>query len=279
MSVRLRNTTGSDIFIDSAGELIQAGETQVFDPKAYASLQGGVLVGEATEDPALISAINNGSLVVNDGDEDLSPEDGLRFLEDGGQLKVAIDGVIAGRGIRRLNITGEATLSVNATGIATLTVGNETTKNKIYSFEFTEAGSASNEFLETNGDGKNSNATPHVIPFNSKVVAYTLTNSDNDGDTDVEIYRVAEGNGSGPAVLVDTWVLRNVRTARKTNFLSDIVFSAGDKVVVFVRDRGIDPDNVVFKIYLQVTDEVVGENIESWSGNISVPGSGGEGDD
>jgi hypothetical protein len=273
LSVRLRNTTGSDIFINSAGELIQAGETQVFDPKSYASLQGGVLVGESAEDPALIAAINNGSLVVNDGDEDLSPEEGLRFLEDGGQLKVAIDGVITGRAIRRLNITGEATLSVDAAGIATLTVGNETAKNKIYSFEFTEANRASDEFLEANGDGKNSDASPHVIPFNSKVVGYTLTNSENDANTDVEIYRVAEGNGSGPAVLVDTWVLRSVRTARKTNFSSDIVFSAGDKVVAFVRDRGNDPDDVVFKMYLQVTSEVTGENVENWAGDINVPGS------
>ena len=231
MSKFIRNTSGSDV--DVNGITIPTGGAWVEIPKSN-------FFKFAFSDE-LESLVNAGTIEFsNDGVNALSASDSTDLANDLGTASVA---------------------TVN-------TVAQELPKID-FSLHFTENSTTKNEWLE-HIRNRTSNQTPAVIPFSCKLVSLTFTNSDNDGDTDLEIYRIDEGQGNGSNnTPVFTWQLRNARTAQKSNFSSDILFSPGDKVAVYARDAGTDPDNVIFTLHFQITDFTTSETTEKWSSNIS----------
>lgn len=260
----VRNTTGSDIFVDGTGVNIEAGTSYTINRINY-----NYWSDASVNDTTFISDVNSGDLVVNNGSIDLDATDGLRYLELISPILVEQNSGLGVQATEKITLEGDVITTESTEGEINFEIG--TTPNfTTYSLFFEEVGSAASEWLETNGDGVNSNQAPHIIPFDSKLVALTFTNTDNDSDTDLEIYSVPEGSGSGPSTLKFTWSLTNTRTARKSNFPSDITFSAGDKVAVFTNDIGVNPDNVRIAMYLQITNFEESENSEQWSGNIST---------
>ncbi len=101
------------------------------------------------------------------------------------------------------------------------------------------------------GSSKASNRTPYIIPCPTTITALTFVNDTNSVETDIELYK----NGSK----IYTWELRNRRWAYKTIDLHTLEFVAGDRIGVFLRDRGTDPRNVIVTLHYVVTSSDIGE--------------------
>lgn len=140
---------------------------------------------------------------------------------------------------------------------------------KLFEIPFQRNGSVSNDWLLT--DDLPTNSTPIIIPFDSELVGLTFSNSDETSKTELEFRCVAEGGGAGPSILKYTWILDNVRTARKSNFVSPVTFSQGDMVAVFAKKRGAqqDPKNVKLVAHFIVTVDNQSESLNDWTGDIT----------
>jgi hypothetical protein len=68
-----------------------------------------------------------------------------------------------------------------------------------------------------------------------------------------------------------TWPLRAFRTARKTDFDTDIIFEAGEKIGVYLRDQGVNPDRNVFTMYLQVMENNYEEVKDAYTDEFGLP--------
>lgn len=147
----------------------------------------------------------------------------------------------------------------------------------MHQMQFHESSTLGNEWLEYGTAGIYSNGSHGVMPFKSKLVAVTFSNLYSGVDCKLQFYSTPEGGGSSPKTLDLEWVLTNKRTARKTNFGSDIIFEAGDKVGVYYKDNGTNGNDVVVMMYFQVLEENSEESGENWSGNYAT-GSGGGSD-
>ena len=281
MALIIKNTTNQNKFIKNSGDEVPALSEIRIDPDSYNFYTSAVEEGSDSEDAVFLADLSSGDLVVNDGTEDLSFSQAKKYLRTFFRIPIKLDGTEVDKSVKSLNVRGANVAVVqDAEGEITIEINSlDSVAGDLYTLTFSEDSTASNEYINSGVNGTESNATPHIIPFKSKVMAYTFSNSDNDGDVDIEIYSVPEGSGNAPTTLEDTWVLRNARTARKTNFTQDVIFEAGDKVTVYFRDQGVNPDNVVFKMYLKVLEDDITDNVETWSGDINPIVLGGDDDD
>lgn len=176
-----------------------------------------------------------------------------------------------------LNFEGNVSIVDENNNKATAKIGGDRgLLGGIYQLVFVEESSdVANEWLSHYGDTSlNSNQTFGIIPWKSKIIGLSYSNRDDNSDTDIRIYSTPQGGGTSPKTLEFTWSLRDARVARKTNFSTDIILDAGDHVGIYVSDQGINPDYVVFIMYLQIIEETFEESVEQFSGNMAV-GSGG----
>lgn len=144
---------------------------------------------------------------------------------------------------------------------------------QLYQLVFSEEGTARDVWASHYGDGgMESNETPALVPWKSKVVGLTYTNKNNSSDLDIQIYSVAWTDNNSPTNLDFTWDINNARNCRKTTFSTDIIFDAGDKLSVYFDDKGTDAKQVVFIIYLQVLEDNTDDECRTYSGNVSLGG-------
>jgi len=104
MSVIIKNTTGSSIFIEGTGTNVPANSQITVDPKYYLAYSGSATVGIDAEDSTFISNINSGNLVINDGNKDLSSVDGIRYLKNLTKLTIQDDGIDVEDAVSKINI-------------------------------------------------------------------------------------------------------------------------------------------------------------------------------
>ncbi len=130
-------------------------------------------------------------------------------------------------------------------------------------------------FLNTYGDGMDgspSNDSPAVMPWKSKLVGLTYTNKTAGTKVHIEIQSTADGTGNSPVLMDFDWLLDTVgvRTARKTDFVTDIIFDAGDKISVFLdlRPGSSRPRNVIVILYFEIVEATFEESSENFSGNL-----------
>ena len=135
---------------------------------------------------------------------------------------------------------------------------------------FTRDATSKNVWLSYYGDNStHSYKIPAVIPWHCKLSGLTFSNERAGADTDVEIYKSNEGAGR-TASKIFTWALRDTRIARKTNFSPDITFSPGDKVGIYLKDRGLDVYKVTIVMFFSITLMEESEHTENYSGNFST---------
>lgn len=147
----------------------------------------------------------------------------------------------------------------------------EKTRGAIFTLIFVhEGGTSKDRWYCHHGDtGMTSDRTPAVLPWDCKLMAMTFSNRDDNSDVDLEIYSVPENDTTQKDVEF-VWQLRDCRVARKTNFSPEILFEAGDRVAVYAREAGIDPDYSVLTMYLQILEDNSEESVRRFSGNLSV---------
>ena len=122
---------------------------------------------------------------------------------------------------------------------------------RLFDITFENPSSIGGDWLQLGGFP--SNETPHVMPFAGKLVGITFSNKESNADTELEVRVVNEGAGNSPYSTLFTWVIDNARTARKTDFASEVTFTKGDKIAIFAKQRGdTDPSQVKVTMYLTV---------------------------
>lgn len=182
------------------------------------------------DDEDVIVYITAGDIIVNNGTQDLSPIDGEAF-------------------VRRFQEDPNPTSMVG----------------KLYCLTFTKNASAQNKWLEL-GDGCNTNSTWAVLPFKSKLIATSVSNSNSGADFDIRLHKSDFNSGASDTYI--TWDLpNNVRTASKNDW-SGIEYNSGTKIGIYCADQGKNPKDVVFTMWLQILDEDIFEDFEDFSGNF-----------
>ncbi len=169
-------------------------------------------------------------------------------------------------GMLRFNSTLNCTEEYDGTDWTCLRTVNSLVGG-LYQMIFSVNGIIKNAWMDQGADNVSSDSTFAITLARSKVVAFTYTNSRTDVDVDLEIYSTPEG--IAPTIQQDlefTWSLTDVRSARKSNFASDIIFEAGDKVGVFSNDPGgTTPSSAIFIVFLQYlednNEEVIDNNV------------------
>lgn len=189
--------------------------------------------------------------------------------------KVQKDDVDVTNPAKVINFEGGVTVTDEGNGKATINIeGGGTASGAIHQMFFVVDSSGNNKWMENIGDNNvPSNSTPGIMIWKSKLVGISFSNKNGSVDTDVEIYSVSEGDGSSPKILEFLWELRNVRIAKKTNFAPDIVFEAGDKVMIYLKDRGTNPHSVVVSLYFQVIEFTSEESSENYYSHGGCGGS------
>ena len=133
---------------------------------------------------------------------------------------------------------------------------------------FNREGSAKDCWLSHEGDCSNiSNQTPAIIPWNCTISAITYTNKYKDSDADISIEVAPYGDGSTNTEK-HRLELRDTRSASITNFATPVNFNAGDKVGVYLYDKGKDPKNVVVTLYLTITNTTNTDYTENYHGDF-----------
>ena len=101
------------------------------------------------------------------------------------------------------------------------------------------------------GSSKSSNVIPYVSPCPMRITALTFANAINGADTDIEIYK----NGTK----IYTWEVLDKRWAWKTEGLHALTFETGDRIGIYLSDRGTDPRNVIVTLHYASWYHNVGE--------------------
>lgn len=101
---------------------------------------------------------------------------------------------------------------------------------KLMPFFFFSTGNVSNKWLNFTNGSTTSDTLPMVLQFGANLIGTTFSNQDNNVDMDIEIYR----NGVLPANLMYTRLIRNKRTAWKTD-ISISGFNQGDRISVYFK--------------------------------------------
>ena len=114
-----------------------------------------------------------------------------------------------------------------------------------------------------------SDETPYIVPWNATIVGIGFSNTNNDADIDIEIYKSLNGSDNINTLLYQ-WDIRTARTGYKTDVNSGLTFNAGDKMGIFLKKfSGNKPQNVQLVVYFQIDENTtIGESVESYSGNF-----------
>jgi hypothetical protein len=230
-----------DIEILETGVTILTSTTHTIDPVSYLHWAKPEAITEITP------YLNSGDLVVNDGTQDLTASEAIRFLEYADRLYIEELGVNKAKTAKIINFDGDVAVTEDGTGKVTVTVGTGgVVKGKLYDFSFNNVGKTSNKWLEFASSSAPSNENPLVTPYDSDMIALTYSNTKDDSGVDVEVYR----NG----VLFFTWQIRGKRTAWKTD-INNTSVSQGDRVSVFFKKVGgqTDPTTPIIDLYFSVT--------------------------
>lgn len=176
-----------------------------------------------------------------------------------------------------LNFEGNVSVVDETNGKVTIAVGGTNSLvGGLHQMTFLDDDSGVKEkWLGYYEDGIASSEINGIMPWKSKLVGITFSNRDTGIDQDVKIYSTPEGGGYTPKTLDFSWTLSNIRIARKTDFVTDIIFDVGDKIAVFLKDTGTDANRPVIKLYFQIIDGTTSSGSENNSGNFATGTGGG----
>lgn len=267
----IKNNTLADIEIESAGVTLFVGEDFEIDAQEYVLWARSKVIAE------IAPLIASGDITINNGTNDLSAATGKLYIEYPDRIALndssnTEDVVVAA------SFTGNVTVTSNGDGTASVDIGTSPPTDAlglVHQMVFLENSTAKNEWLQLYGDNlKGSNETPGIVPWKSQLLGITFTNERYGADTDIEIHVSDELDGSSPTTKVYTWALRDCRVARRTTFSPAVIFEAGDKIGVYIKDQGRDPKEVVVTMYFKVIENNNEEVCRDYSGDFSTSGGG-----
>lgn len=160
---------------------------------------------------------------------------------------------------------------------------NETALGRTFTIGFAHSSSSvGNAWLrqESQDSGASSDVVPAVMPFPCKLIAATYANASRNTDCDVQLWSSAVGaDPNVNKVKFHEFLIRNDRTAVETDFgASDIHFARGERIAVYLRDRGGNSNHPVVELTFLITDGTTANITDTFSNSFSYS-SGGDDDD
>lgn len=140
----------------------------------------------------------------------------------------------------------------------------------VYQMTFGSDGVVRDSWLDLGGNNVQTNNTFGIVIMDSKLFGISYSNALTNVSTDIEIWVAGAGVAPSSATLKFTWTLTTMRSARITTFVSPVTFDVGDKIGIFSRDTGLDANDVVVALYLQITSAIVSSTTDNTSGTMSA---------
>ncbi len=232
--VILKNTTITDI--EFLGETIPASGQSDFSHVNSLDMR---------EDTTLITAINAGDIVVNDGTTDLSIVNGLLYIHSEFTLQIQINGVPITSPISfidTLNFKGGAIVIDEGTGTISINIGGGTGFGGFTDVvEFGDSGTVGNKFLKSAYSNHTSVDSTAIALSAGEVVHVTIAteqNPTNNWFLQVVTNATKGGAGAlagGTQIGADLEKTTGVLDKVYTN-LTGYNFSAGDRIQAYVKE-------------------------------------------
>jgi hypothetical protein len=236
-----------DIEVSEAGVTISGGQAYTIDPINYLYWSTPEAIAELTP------FINSGDIVVNDGTNDLSASEGLRFLEYADRPTVTLNGSKITDFAKIIDMQGDVNVLDAGDGESTIIIGETgSAVGKLYTIEAFSLGNTFNKWLNVEHPSNSSDTVPFVMPGSGRCIAMTYINENDSSEIDIEVYK----NGT----LVYTWPIRNKRYAYNVLNAGLFNISQGDRISIFAkRATGTDPKDLSLNISFTITSFADGE--------------------
>lgn len=142
----------------------------------------------------------------------------------------------------------------------------------ILPFVFCDDGTTYNkEWLSYQCHGISSKDTWAIMPWDGQLIGIAFSNKNCGVDIDIQVFSSSQGDGLAKNKIYE-WQLRNVRYAYKTN-LTPVPVERGDKIGIYIKDRGTNPCDSVVVLYFRFTIALTegSENVcNSYGGGTST---------
>lgn len=138
---------------------------------------------------------------------------------------------------------------------------------KILQVSFGYGAFAKNKWLPQFSHGnRSSNQVPFIVPFDMTVKNISFVVTNNNTDTDIEIWRGVVNDDFNNASKIHTSEVRDARSA----VISDVnlALAAGDKVAIYLKDQGGDeksPHSPVVTLWCEVTDTTTTSFVDNFN--------------
>jgi len=237
MSKILKNTTGSDIELVSLGGIVVPASGQVtLEVTEFLDVASDKAITE------LVTLINSGDIVVNDGVIDITVANGrsllraldfLRYPDTCFNIRFLSD---PERNNGFVSKNAQEAIEENKTSFA----------GKGFQTTFAGNGIVKNAWLNQEDTNVESDQSPDVFKYNARLVGIDFTNQNE--NTSVDVLIAIKDNPVTTLTGIDRsfkWTLRNTRSAFKTDQVNGFVINPGDLMAVYFVDAGGDPNDVV----------------------------------
>jgi hypothetical protein len=217
----------------------------------------------------IYNLISSGAVAVGDGSVFFNISEGLDWAQRlSPYSSVALSGGSVVSDSESLDFRGN--VAVEKSGkVSIIRIGSESNIGSIYSVRFSKNGSGNNKILDGNSDNIEGDGTPTIIPFTSKLVAFTFSNDNNSVDTDIQLWKSNRNQGTSTSAVTE-FPLRNARTYIKNNIIGLPLFYAGDKIVLYAEDMGKNPLDLEVVLYFKVYSDEAVEILENFSGDLNI---------
>lgn len=135
-------------------------------------------------------------------------------------------------------------------GWSAVTTLPDTSLSGLYTVNFRSNGTASNEWMDVAGCGERSDEVPAILPFASTMIGFTYSWRDRNDEAGIRLFRAAATANNNSATLVYSL---NISNRRCGSVSTNVSFSAGDKIAMYLQDRGGDPRDPFFAFYFVPT--------------------------
>ncbi len=142
---------------------------------------------------------------------------------------------------------------------------------QLWTSTFHFSGGPDNKYMQI-GKDLTTSETHFLTAYRSRLKAITVANKRSYSDIDIEFYKVPwlSGTGTTPQNMLLRLQLRDFRIFRKTNFTSNIEIEAGDKLMIYTRKAGDQPEDLHVVMYWQVLEDNSVEQTENYNGKIEI---------
>lgn len=229
MAKILKNTTGSPVFIKFLGLQIPANFQLTIEPEDYLILSSSDAVTELT------TLINAGTIIVNDGLQDLSASRGIEYIQypdDARKIRFRSPGFI----LQSINLEDAV--------YEAATTADDALNAPRYTITLQHKAQISNGTFFGYTELMPGNTTPIILPIESRLEEVTFSNSAINADFALE-FRINTTTG--------TPFYTQSFTNTQTSVISGLtqIFNSGDAIYIKYVDNGDNASDAVLVLYMR----------------------------